>query len=87
MAGTRQPFGFTQYWVANPSDPQGNPHKSFEVRIHKNGDFGSLDVYPLERGIVGRNDGNNPDFECIVTQLKENANRPVVESGRREVSN
>jgi hypothetical protein len=87
MAGTGQAIGFTQYWVPDLNDPQGNPHMSLAVQVHRNGDFGSPDLYPLERGIVRTNDGNNPDFECIVTQLKENASRPSAVGGCREVSN
>jgi hypothetical protein len=87
LAGTGKPIGFAQYWVADRDDPQGNPHTSLEVHVHDTGDFGSPDLYPQERGIVRTNDGNNPDFECIVTQLKRDASRPAVTGGCRELSN
>jgi hypothetical protein len=87
IAGTGRPIGFAQYWVLDRNDPQAKLHTSLEVQVHQNGDFGQPDLYPPERGIVRTNDGNNPDFECIVTQLKANASRPAVAGGCREASN
>jgi hypothetical protein len=87
IAGTGKPIGFAQYWVWDQDDPQDNLHTSLEVHVHGTGDFGSPDPYPPDRGIVRTNDGNNPDFQCIVTQLKRDASRPAVTAGCREVSN
>jgi hypothetical protein len=76
FAGTGQILGFTQYWVPNPKDPQGNPHKSLEVYVHQPQKLGSPEVYPLGVGILKINDGQGPDFEKqIVAQLRDNAVR------------
>jgi len=42
------------YWVPNPSDPQGNPHHSLEVKVRSDGDAAPPDVYPIPhpKGVV-----------------------------------
>jgi len=56
VAGTGQVVGFADYWAPNPNDRYGNPHHSLEVRVHKDGENASPDVYPLpnRKGIVSR---------------------------------
>jgi len=76
VAGTGQTIAFAQYRVPNPNDPNGNPHLSLEVRVHKRGDAALSDVYPLGIGIVKlRNeDPSRPKVanqRAILTQLKE----------------
>jgi hypothetical protein len=77
VAGTGQTIAFAQYWVPDPNDPNGNPHRSLEVRVHKSGVVASSDVYPLGIGIVKmRNEGQARNHEeanqrSILTQLKE----------------
>jgi hypothetical protein len=77
VAGTGQTIAFAQYWVPNPNDPNGNPHRSLEVRVHKGWDVASSEVYPLGIGIVKlRNEGQAHNFEGanqrkILTQLRE----------------
>jgi hypothetical protein len=80
VAGTGQTIAFAQYWVPDPNDPNGNPHRSLEVRVHKRGVVASSDVYPLGIGIVKmKNDGKalNPgevEQRSILNQLKETHN-------------
>jgi hypothetical protein len=75
VAGTGQGIGFTQYWVANPADPLGNPHHSLEVQVHLNGDEAEPDIYPMPhpRGIVRSADEVapeiDPDYESIMARL------------------
>jgi hypothetical protein len=78
LAGSGQILGFTEYWVANPSDPQGNPHTSLVVHVHKNGPLGLPDAYPLGIGVLRIDDGHKPeDYERqIITQLKESPTQP-----------
>ena len=79
VAGTGQAVAFAQYWVPNPNDPNGNPHRALEVRVYKSGDVASQDVYPLGLGIgivKMRSEGQAWNREeahhrSIVTQLKE----------------
>lgn len=77
VAGTGQAIAFAQYWVPDPNDPNGNPHRSLEVRVHKSGDVALADVYPLGIGIVKmRNEGQAHNREeakqrSILTQLQE----------------
>jgi hypothetical protein len=73
LAGSGEVLGFTEYWVPRPSDPQGNPHTSVVVHVHKNGPLGSPDAYPLGIGVLRMDGGNSPeDYERqIITQLKE----------------
>jgi hypothetical protein len=47
VAGTGQIVGFAFYWVPNPSDPGGNPHRSLEVSLHPEGEAASPEDYPL----------------------------------------
>src|SRR5258708_7428175 len=51
FAGTGQVVGFAQYWVANPNDPHGNPHRSLEVDVHKDGENALPQACPLFDGI------------------------------------
>ena len=76
-AGTGQTVGFAFYWVSNPNDPSGNPHHSLEVRVHKEGDAASPEVYPLPHpsGIVRNGGKDDPDFDKIAAQLQK-ASRP-----------
>jgi hypothetical protein len=78
LAGSGQILGFTEYWVANPSDPQGNPHTSLVVHVHKSGPLGLPDAYPLGIGVLRIDDGHKPeDYERqIITQLKESPTQP-----------
>ena len=66
------------YWLANPSDPQGNPHTSLVVHVHKNGPLGLPDAYPLGIGVLRTDGGHTPgDYERqIITQLKESRTQP-----------
>jgi hypothetical protein len=52
MAGSGRTLGFTEYWVANPSDPQGDPHTSLVVHVHQNRPLGLPDAYPLGIGVL-----------------------------------
>jgi len=78
LAGSGQILGFTEYWVPNPSDPQGNPHTSLVVHVHKNGTLGLPDAYPLGIGILRIDGGHKPeDYERqIITQLKKSPTQP-----------
>src|SRR5258708_11906321 len=75
IARTGQTVGFGQYWVPNPNDPHSN--RSLEVRVHKEGDPASPDVYPLPHpnGILKNGDKRDPDFDYIDAQLQK-ASRP-----------
>jgi hypothetical protein len=77
VAGTGRPVGFGQYWVPNPNDPQGNPHRSLEVRVHTDGDAASPEVYPLPhpKGIVKAGDKEDFQFDNIVAQLEKASRR------------
>ncbi len=70
--GTGQVVGFAQYWVPNPADPNGNPHRSLEVIVHRNNDEAPPDIYPLAnpKGIVKRGDKYDPDFDKIAARLR-----------------
>jgi hypothetical protein len=78
LAGSGQILGFTEYWVPNPSDPQGNPHTSLVVHVHKNEPLGLPDSYPLGIGVLKIDDGHKPeDYERrIITQLREGPSQP-----------
>jgi hypothetical protein len=78
LAGSGQLLGFTEYWVPNPSDPQGNPHTSLVVHVKKNGPLGLPDAYPLGIGVLRIDGGHKPeDYERqIITQLKESPTQP-----------
>jgi hypothetical protein len=78
LAGSGQILGFTGYWVPNPSDPQGNPHTSLVVHVHKNVALGLPDAYPLGIGVLRIDGGHKPaDYERrIITQLKESPTQP-----------
>ena len=72
IAGTGQVVGFAQYWVANPDDPQGNPHHSLEVTVHADNEAASPDAYPLPnlKGVVQHGDKEDPHFDAIAEQLR-----------------
>jgi hypothetical protein len=81
VAGTGEAVGFTFYWVPNPLDPNGNPHRSLEVTVHNDGDAASPDDYPLafdevhRPAISGLVKPDNPAFDPIVMkQLDGNGN-------------
>jgi hypothetical protein len=78
LAGSGQILGFTGYWVPNPSDPQGNPHTSLVVHVHKNGLLGLPDAYPLGIGVLRIDKGHKPeDYERqIIHQLKASPAQP-----------
>jgi len=77
VAGTGRAVGFGQYWVSNPNDPQGNPHRSLEVRVHMDGEAASPEVYPLphRKGIVKAGDKEDFQFDNIVAQLQKESRR------------
>jgi hypothetical protein len=78
LAGSGQILGFAAYWVPNPSDPQGNPHTSLVVHVHKNGPLGLPDAYPLGIGVLRIDEGHRPgDYERhIITELQESPRQP-----------
>ena len=78
LAGSGQILGFTQYWVPNPSDPQGNPHTSLVIHVHRNLPLAWPDSYPLGIGVLRIDDGHKPeDYERqIITQLKGTPRQP-----------
>ncbi len=77
VAGTGRAVGFGQYWVSNPNDHQGNPHRSLEVRVHTDGEAASPEVYPLPhpKGIVKAGDKEDFQFDNIVAQLQKESRR------------
>ena len=77
LAGTGRVVGFADYWVPNPSDPQGNPHHSLEVSVHADGEAASPEVYPLPhpKGIVKAGGNEDLQFENIVAQLQKASHR------------
>jgi hypothetical protein len=72
IAGTGQVVGFAQYWVPNPGDPNGNPHRSLEITVRTDKDAASPDIYPLPnpKGIIKHGDEHDPDFGKIAAQLE-----------------
>jgi hypothetical protein len=76
-AGSGQILGFTEYWVPNPNDPQGNPHTSLVVHVHEDVPLGLPDPYPLGIGVLKIDEHKPEDYEKkIITQLKESTNQP-----------
>jgi len=73
IAGSGRVVGFGQYWVANPNDPSGNPHRSLEVTVIPDGQEAQPGVYPEPRGIAEHGDRNDPHFEEIAVKLREAA--------------
>jgi hypothetical protein len=73
IAGTGQVVGFGQYWVANPPDPQGNPHRSLKVAVHADHDSAPTEAYPVphRKGIVKHGDQDDPNFDKIAAQLQK----------------
>jgi hypothetical protein len=77
LAGSGQILGFTQYWVPNPGDPQGNPHTSLVVHVQHDVPIGSADPYPLGIGVLTIDEHKQADYERqIITQLKQGGTRP-----------
>jgi hypothetical protein len=70
-AGTGQVVGFAYYWVPNPSDPQGNPHHSLELKVRSEGDSTPPDVYPIPHpsGVVKARDHNRAFDEKVAAQF------------------
>ena len=79
IAGTGQAIGFAQYWVPNPTDPNGNPHYALEVRVRKTGDVATPDQYPLGIGVMKISSESQPS---IVDQLRS-ARPPLLTVGNR----
>jgi len=77
IAGTGQVVGFAQYWVPNPSDSYGNPHRSLEIIVRTDSDATPPDIYPLPnpKGIVKHGDKDDPDFDKIAAQLQKLSHR------------
>ena len=77
IAGTGQVVGFAQYWVPNPSDSYGNPHRSLEITVRTDSDATPPDIYPLPnpKGIVKHGDRDDPDFDKIAAQLQKLSHR------------
>lgn len=76
-AGSGQILGFTEYWVPNPNDPQGNPHTSLVVYVHEDVPLGLPDPYPLGIGVHRIDEHKPEDYERqIITQLKESTTQP-----------
>ena len=77
IAGTREVVGFAQYWMPNPTDPNGNPHRSLEITVHADNDAASPEIYPLPnpKGIVKHGDEHDPDFAKIAGQLQNSLHR------------
>jgi hypothetical protein len=71
VAGTGQVVGFAFYWVPNPSDPQGNPHHSLEVKVRSDGDAALPDLYPIPhpKDVVKAGDHDHAFDENIAAQL------------------
>ena len=70
-AGTGRVVGFGEYWVANPNDAYGNPHRSLEVKVLTNG--GGEPVWyphPNRKGIVTNGDSDDPDFVKFAAQVR-----------------
>jgi hypothetical protein len=72
IAGTGQVVGFAQYWVPNPADPNGNPHRSLEIVVHRTSDDASPEIYPLPnpKGIVKQGDKGDPHFVEVAAHLQ-----------------
>jgi hypothetical protein len=77
IAGTGQVVGFAQYWVPNPGDPNGNPHRSLEITVHTDKDAASPDIYPFPnpKGIVKHGDEHDPNLGKITAQLEKASHR------------
>ena len=75
VAGTGKCVGFGEYWVANPLDDYGNPHHSFDVRVHKEDETSRPEPYPIphRRGIVLTGDNSDPDFASLAIKLTQSA--------------
>jgi hypothetical protein len=72
IAGTGQVVGFAQYWMPNPADPNGNPHRSLEIVVHRTSDDGPPDIYPLPnpKGLLKQGDKDDPHFDEIAAHLQ-----------------
>ena len=71
VAGTGQVVGFAFYWVPNPSDSQGNPHHSLELKVRSDGDATPADIYPIPHpsGVVKAGDHDRAFDAKIAAQL------------------
>lgn len=71
-AGTHRAIGFAQYWVANPNDRWGNPHRSLEVQLYSNAAAAMPNEYPLPHagGIFTNAGPDDPNFDKIAAQLQ-----------------
>jgi hypothetical protein len=72
VAGTGQVVGFAYYWVANPGDPWGNPHRELEVSLHKEGEATSPEDYPMPypEGMVKSGDKGGNFDQGVVEEFK-----------------
>lgn len=80
VAGSGKVVGFGQYWVPNPSDPNGNPHTSLEVRVQAEGDLFTPDFYPLPRSggvteVKAGDTDHDPVSDKIAVQLRDATHR------------
>jgi hypothetical protein len=75
LAGTGQVIGFGEYWVPNPKDPSGNPHRSLEVTVHRQSDSAEPDAYPLpnRKGIIKHAEKNDIHFDKFAAELRQAA--------------
>jgi hypothetical protein len=77
IAGTCQVVGFAEYWVPNPDDPNGNPHRSLEITVRADNGAASPDIYPLPnpKGIVKHGDKDDSYFDKIAAHLQKASHR------------
>ena len=81
FAGSGKVVGFGQYWVPNPNDPQGNPHHSYEVTVHAEGDTPAPpDFYPIPKpeGVIevkGRDKNHDRSSDKIAAELRRASHR------------
>lgn len=75
VAGTGHVVGFTQYWVPNPNDAFGNPHRSLDVTVHTQGDGQFAEVYPLAHwnGVMQAGSKDDPNFEKFAEQCRNSS--------------
>jgi hypothetical protein len=71
FAGTGRPVGFAEYWVANPNDPHGNPHRSLEVDVHNDGEPASPEVCPRFEGIIKTGGEHDPNYNRLAALLRK----------------
>lgn len=75
VAGTGQVVGFAFYWVPNPGDPGGNPHRALEITVHKDGETAEPEDYPIPYpdGIVKHFDKEHFD-ERVMAEFQKRSN-------------